>query len=109
MTRRVFWQGVRRWAAREGATPIRSWASSPSCCGAPRRPWLEASLNAWARSLCGVCLVLTQGTASYFTPFFSTVVSDLDLQVRPGLSLWAGCALIIAGSFLGWKSIHPAP
>jgi hypothetical protein len=35
-------------------------------------------------------------------------VSCLYLQVRPGLSLWIGCALLIVGSFLSWKSIRPA-
>jgi drug/metabolite transporter (DMT)-like permease len=47
-------------------------------------------------------------SCSYLTPFFSTVVSCLYLRVRPGLSLWVGCALIIAGSFLSWRSIRPA-
>ena len=47
-------------------------------------------------------------SCSYLTPFLSTAVSCLYLQVRPGLSLWVGCALIIAGSFLSWKSIRPA-
>lgn len=43
---------------------------------------------------------------SYLTPFFSTVVSCLYLGVLPGLSLWLGCLLIIAGSFLSWRSIR---
>jgi drug/metabolite transporter (DMT)-like permease len=47
-------------------------------------------------------------SCSYLTPFFSTVVSCMYLRVQPGLSLWAGCALIIAGSFLSWRSIRPA-
>ena len=44
---------------------------------------------------------------SYLTPFFSTVVSTLYLKVLPGLSLWLGCLLIMAGSFLSWRSIRP--
>jgi len=52
--------------------------------------------------------VVLVASCSYLTPFFSTVVSCLYLQVRPGLSLWVGCALIIAGSFLSWRSIRPA-
>jgi drug/metabolite transporter (DMT)-like permease len=45
---------------------------------------------------------------SYLTPFFSTVVSCLYLRVQPGLSLWVGCGLIIAGSSMSWRSIRPA-
>ena len=52
--------------------------------------------------------VVLVASCSYLTPFLSTVVSCLYLQVRPGLGLWVGCALIIAGSFLSWKSIRPA-
>jgi drug/metabolite transporter (DMT)-like permease len=52
--------------------------------------------------------VVLVASCSYVTPFLSTVVSCLYLQVRPGLSLWVGCALIIAGSFLSWKSIRSA-
>ena len=52
--------------------------------------------------------VVLVASCSYLTPFFSTVVSCLYLRVRPGVSLWVGCALIIAGSFLSWRSIRPA-
>jgi len=44
---------------------------------------------------------------SYLTPFFSTVVSSLYLHVVPAASLWLGCALIIAGSVLSWRSVRP--
>jgi drug/metabolite transporter (DMT)-like permease len=47
-------------------------------------------------------------SCSYLTPFFSTVVSCIYLRVWPGPSLWLGCLLIIAGSFLSWRSIRPA-
>jgi len=47
-------------------------------------------------------------SCSYLTPFFSTAVSCIYLSVWPGLSVWLGCALIIAGSFLSWRSIRPA-
>lgn len=47
-------------------------------------------------------------SCSYLTPFLSTVVSCAYLGVRPSLSLWMGCALLIAGSFLSWRSIQPA-
>jgi drug/metabolite transporter (DMT)-like permease len=52
--------------------------------------------------------VVLVASCSYLTPFFSTVVSCLYLRVQPGFSLWVGCALIIAGSFLSWRSILPA-
>jgi drug/metabolite transporter (DMT)-like permease len=52
--------------------------------------------------------VVLVAACSYLTPFFSTVVSCLYLRVQPGLSLWLGCVLIIAGSFLSWRSIRPA-
>jgi drug/metabolite transporter (DMT)-like permease len=45
-------------------------------------------------------------SCSYLTPFFSTVVSCLYLRVWPTLSLWVGCLLIIAGSFLSWRAIR---
>ncbi len=61
----------------------------------------------WDRAMRAGDVVLV-ASCSYLTPFLSTVVSCLYLQVRPGLGLWAGCALIIAGSFLSWKSIRPA-
>jgi drug/metabolite transporter (DMT)-like permease len=47
-------------------------------------------------------------SCSYFTPLFSTLVSCVYLKVWPGLSLWFGCLLIIAGSFWSWRSIRPA-
>jgi drug/metabolite transporter (DMT)-like permease len=45
-------------------------------------------------------------SCSYLTPFFSTVVTCLYLRVQPGPTLWMGCGLIIAGSFLSWRSIR---
>jgi drug/metabolite transporter (DMT)-like permease len=62
----------------------------------------------WDLAMRGGDLVLV-AACSYLTPFFSTVVSCLYLGVLPGLDLWLGCLLIIAGSFLSWRSIHPAP
>jgi drug/metabolite transporter (DMT)-like permease len=49
---------------------------------------------------------LLVAACSYLTPFFSTVVSTLYLGVRPGLSLWLGCALIIIGSVWSWRSVR---
>ena len=42
---------------------------------------------------------------SYLTPFFSTAVSCLYLGVLPGIHLWLGCLLLIAGSLVSWRSI----
>jgi len=42
---------------------------------------------------------------SYFTPFLSTLLSCLYLQVTAGISLWLGCLLIVAGSLLSWVSV----
>jgi drug/metabolite transporter (DMT)-like permease len=44
-------------------------------------------------------------SASYFTPFFSTVMSCFFLGVVPGPKLWLGCLLIVLGSFLSWISV----
>jgi drug/metabolite transporter (DMT)-like permease len=52
--------------------------------------------------------VVLVASCSYLTPFLSTGVSCMYLRVWPSLSLWLGCLLIIAGSFLSWRSIHPA-
>lgn len=42
---------------------------------------------------------------SYFTPLLSTLLSCLYLQAAAGVSLWVGCLLIVAGSFLSWVSV----
>jgi drug/metabolite transporter (DMT)-like permease len=52
--------------------------------------------------------VVLVASCSYLTPFFSTVVSSMYLRVLPSISLWLGCLLIIAGSFLSWRSIRQA-
>ena len=49
--------------------------------------------------------VVLVAACSYLTPFLSTVVSCVYLGVLPGVSLWAGCALLVCGSFLSWWSI----
>ena len=50
--------------------------------------------------------IVLVASCSYFTPLLSTMVSCIYLQVMPGISLWVGCILIIAGSFLSWRSIE---
>jgi len=44
-------------------------------------------------------------SCSYFTPLLSTLFSCLYLGVSAGSRIWIGCALIIAGSLLSWRSI----
>ncbi len=44
-------------------------------------------------------------SASYFTPFLSTLVSCAYLSVAAGPKLWAGCALIVAGAIVCRKSV----
>jgi len=43
---------------------------------------------------------------SYLTPFLSTVVVCVYLSARPTPKLWVGCVLIVAGSYLSWRSIR---
>ena len=44
-------------------------------------------------------------SCSYLTPFLSTLLSCIYLQVNAGAALWLGCFLIIVGSFLSWTSV----
>lgn len=52
--------------------------------------------------------IVMVAAASYFTPFLSTIVSCLYLAVVPGARLWAGCVLLVLGSFLSWRSVSRA-
>jgi len=61
----------------------------------------------WDSSMRAGNMVLV-AACSYLTPLFSTIVSSVYLGVKPGLSLWLGCAILVAGSFLSWFSVHPA-
>lgn len=49
--------------------------------------------------------VVLVAACSYFTPFLSTLVSCLYLQVMAGPRLWVGCAALVAGSLLSWLSV----
>lgn len=119
---------TRRWGGPDGQGAVLVFTLATGlafCAGRVLRPeagtWgvgvaAEVALLALSTALAYVCWdramragdVMLVASCSYFTPFLSTVVSCLYLQVRPALSLWVGCALIIAGSFLSWKSIRPA-
>jgi drug/metabolite transporter (DMT)-like permease len=46
---------------------------------------------------------------SYFTPLLSTLMSCLYLGVKPGMRLWAGCLLLVIGSFMTWLSLCDRP
>ena len=77
------------------------------------KSWLETAFlgaatflayNLWDNSMRKGNMVLV-ASASYLTPFFSTIVSCLYLAVSPGPSLWIGCALLIGGSILSRYSV----
>ena len=54
--------------------------------------------------------VLLVAICSYFTPLLSMLVSCAYLNVTPHSTLWVGCALLMAGSFVSWRSVsEPAP
>jgi len=42
---------------------------------------------------------------SYLTPLFSTFVSCVYLRVSPGVTLWAGCLLVVVGAVVCKRSI----
>jgi drug/metabolite transporter (DMT)-like permease len=52
--------------------------------------------------------LLLVAACSYLTPLLSTLVSCAYLRVVPDSRLWAGCALIVAGSLLSWRSLSEA-
>ena len=49
--------------------------------------------------------LLFVAACSYFTPLLSTLVSCAYLKVVPGYQLWAGCAAIVIGSLVSWRSL----
>jgi len=49
--------------------------------------------------------VVLVAAASYLTPLFSTLVSTVYLTVETTFNLWIGCALLITGSLLSWRSV----
>jgi len=49
--------------------------------------------------------VVFVAACSYLIPFFSTLVSCVYLHILPGIELWTGCILIVAGSFVSWRSV----
>jgi drug/metabolite transporter (DMT)-like permease len=117
---------ARRWGgeSQDGAVPIFTLASGaafaflvvlrpdlggivPQAMGPAALLALFTALGYWFWDIAmrkGDALLVA--ACSYLTPFFSTVVSTLYLGVRPGMSLWVGCVLIIAGSFWSWRSVR---
>ena len=49
--------------------------------------------------------LLLVAACSFFTPLLSTLVSCAYLRVAPGPRVWLGCALIVAGSLITWRSV----
>jgi len=45
-------------------------------------------------------------TCSYFTPLLSTIITCIYLDIPMGKSLWAGCAMVVAGAALCKLSIY---
>jgi drug/metabolite transporter (DMT)-like permease len=66
-----------------------------------------AAYALWDRAMQRGRLLLVVAV-SYFTPLLSSLVSSLYLGVVPGIRLWAGCLLLVAGSVLSWWSTRPA-
>jgi drug/metabolite transporter (DMT)-like permease len=58
----------------------------------------------WDRAMRQGNLLLV-AACSYLTPFLSTLASSVYLKVMPGPQLWTGCALIVAGSVVSWRSV----
>jgi drug/metabolite transporter (DMT)-like permease len=52
--------------------------------------------------------LLLVAACSYLTPLLSTLVSCAYLKVMPGSQLWGGCALIVVGSLVSWRSVSEA-
>ena len=52
--------------------------------------------------------LLLVAACSYLTPLLSTLVSCAYLKVMPGSQLWVGCALIVVGSLVSWRSVSGA-
>jgi drug/metabolite transporter (DMT)-like permease len=61
--------------------------------------------NLWENAMRKGDLILVV-SVSYLTPFFSTVFTAFYLGILPGIYLWIGCLLIIAGSWLSWYSLN---
>ncbi len=49
--------------------------------------------------------VVLVAACSYATPLLSTLLACAYLRVAPGASFWAGCLLVVAGSFLTWSAV----
>lgn len=59
----------------------------------------------WDRAMRNGKLALVT-SFSYLTPLLSSLISVLYLGVMPGAGLWAGCFLLVAGSWLSWRSLN---
>jgi drug/metabolite transporter (DMT)-like permease len=74
---------------------------------------LLGAITALAYALWDVAMrkgnLLLVAACSYFTPLLSTLVSCAYLKVVPGPKLWLGCLLIVAGSWVTWRSVSGPP
>ena len=53
--------------------------------------------------------LLLVAACSYLTPLLSTAVSCAYLHVAVTPCLWIGCAVLVTGSFLSWRSVGLGP
>jgi len=49
--------------------------------------------------------VFLVAAGSYLTPLLSTLVTVVYLSVPTGPRLWIGCVVLVAGSFMSWRSV----
>jgi drug/metabolite transporter (DMT)-like permease len=78
-----------------------------------RQAWTEIAVMGTITAVAYVCWeaamrkgnLLFVAASSYFTPLFSTLMLCVYLKVSPGPQLWLGCALLVAGSLISWRSV----
>ncbi len=49
--------------------------------------------------------VMLVASCAYLTPLLSTLICWAYLGTQPGTVLWLGCGLLVAGSYLSWRSV----
>ena len=62
----------------------------------------------WERAVRRGDIILV-ASFSYFTPLFSTLISMFYLGIQPGVRLWIGCGMVIAGALLCRLSVPNVP
>ena len=95
---------------------MRLWSNEPTVWNAQAvvEAGLLGAITALAYALWDLAMrkgdLVLVATGSYFTPLLSTLVGCVYLKVAPSPKLWIGCALLVAGSLVTWRSVsEPAP